>query len=199
MELIPSFSNDLLSQRSACGQATYTSDGMAIFETISQLRHFSRGLLQFAIGLLSQLHPSLLARIDKDMFLRSISCVIDNERVAAPSWVLGPGWTGEDVKIGTDYKPLLGERFNVQSLQELGKKEPDTLIRLWNSDCIDSPDAYNNRKLSDAVAQWERHRKHQGSHIPVAVATERDGDTAFGVQLEQRRKGERNSKSTFRA
>lgn len=182
-------SNDLLSQRSVCEQATYTSDGLAIFEPISQLRHFSRGLLQFIIGLLSQLHPFLLARIDKDMFLRSISCVINNKRVAAPSWELGPGWTGEDVKIGTDYELLLKQCFNVRSLQDLGKKEPEALIRLWNSDCTDSSDAYNNQKLSDAVTQWTQHRKHQGSHIPVAVTTEKEEDIAFGVQPWQRRKG----------
>ena len=166
---------------------------MAIFEPISQLRHFSRGLLQLAIGLVSQLHPHLLARIDKDLFLRSISCVIDNERVAAPSWELGPGWTDEDVKIGTDYQPLLRNRFNVQSLQDLGKKGPDMLIRLWNSDCVDTPDAYNNQKLSGALTQWEQHRKQQGSNIPVTVTTDKAGDTTFGVQLEQRRKGEGDS------
>lgn len=182
-----SLSHHLLSQQTVCQQATYTSDGAAIFEPISQLRHFSRGVLQLSIGLLSQLSPFLLPRIDREKFLEAFSCVVDGKRVSAPPWKLGPGWTGSDVEVGTEYGALLKDYFQAETLEDVARSDPSALIGLWNSDDATSQHPYNNARLTEALEEWNKHKKYQGSNIPVAILTEREGDSSFGAQLGQRR------------
>jgi hypothetical protein len=144
-----------------------TSEGLLLSEPISYIRHWSRQALQLVVGVAAQMDPSIIPRIDSDLFLSSISCVIDGKRIRAPSWDLAPGWTGEDVLIGKDYTELLQSEFGVDSLSEL---DPEALTRLWNSDNHMTDHPFNKPQLTQIAQRWKDHSNHQKRSIPVCVA-----------------------------
>ena len=142
-------------------QATYTSDGTVISEPISYLRHWSRGALELLVGIMGQMDPRILPRIDADKFLSSISGVIDGERIRAPAWDLGPGWKGDDVEIGKRYTGI-------------SDLDAESLVRLWNSDNKETPFPFNKPQLLEARDRWTAHVEEQMRSIPVCALMDED-------------------------
>ncbi|KAJ3504415.1 hypothetical protein NLJ89_g7946 [Agrocybe chaxingu] len=144
----------VLGQHAVCTQATFLTDGLSIFEATSQLRFLSRSMLLWAFRFVSQVHPALLTRIDREKFLSSFSCVVNNRRIAASDWELGPGWTGEDV--------------------QLSELPPSTLARLWNSNDVQTTDFFNNGAINNAIVAWDGHSSRSEANIPICVVVAED-------------------------
>ncbi|KAL0565913.1 hypothetical protein V5O48_016103 [Marasmius crinis-equi] len=143
---------------SSCGSATYIADGLSLMEPRSYLNHTARDLLSLGVWLINQAPPEASLRIDKNKFLESISMKIDNRRVAASPWPLGPGWSGDDVMEGKEYEPLPADVTQ------------DTLQSLRNSDTLtDAP--YGNRERLLHMTRWREHVKQMSGSIPLCVAT----------------------------
>lgn len=162
---------------------------MTLSEPISHLRHWSRTALELITGIATQVDPTLLLRIDAEKFLSSISCVVDGERVRAPSWDLSPTWEGEDVKIGKRYEGLLQSAFNVNSLAELAKEDPAGLMRLWNSDNVNTVHPFNKPRLTDARDSWLAHVRTESAAIPVSVSISETDLIGLEERFQGRRKG----------
>jgi hypothetical protein len=141
------------------------------------------------MGIATQLHPSLLARIDAEKFLSSISFVIDGEHVRAPSWDLSPTWEGEDVMIGKNYGSLLQSAFNVDSFSELAKESLTDLMRLWNSDSWQTEHPFNKPSLTEARESWLAHVKEEAAAIPVSASIREAELIGLDERFQGRRKG----------
>ncbi|KAF9521659.1 hypothetical protein CPB83DRAFT_900448 [Crepidotus variabilis] len=176
-----------LNGRVNCTQATYTSDGSAIFEPISSMRHFTGGFSELCVDLVRQMDPCLLVRVDIAKLISSFSYVVEGVRTQAPEWPLAPGWRGEDVRVGKSYDRLLKKKFNVSSIQELAKKYPKNLAKLWNTDDPGSSLPFGNPEYKAALDQWEAHAKRSRSKIPLYSVT--DSENPFGGRLASRAKG----------
>ncbi|KAF6746511.1 hypothetical protein DFP72DRAFT_1076355 [Ephemerocybe angulata] len=111
-------------QRDPSAQATYTTDGEASMELGMSFNHFARSLLQWNAYAISQFTRRKLPRINRDKFLSCLSFVENGRREEASKWDMGPGWSEEDTKTGTEYE---------QDLDTLGDEE---LLLLYNSDSL---------------------------------------------------------------
>ncbi|KAF9041370.1 hypothetical protein BJ165DRAFT_1530100 [Panaeolus papilionaceus] len=163
-----------VSERPSCEQSTWASDGGNIMSPTAQLNHFSRLLLQAITYFTAQLPPTMVPCVDKKKAMEIVSCVIDNKRVTAREWNLGPGWSGEDTRIGKDYTGLL-HGLGVSNIADLS---PENLALLYNSDSM-SNFAYGSEDLHEAIEQWATHLKGSSSSIPVCVING-EGDIDFG-------------------
>ncbi|KAF9521642.1 hypothetical protein CPB83DRAFT_900449 [Crepidotus variabilis] len=177
----------LLNARVHCEQATYTGDGSSVFEPISQLRDFTGGICELVVGLIRQLDPCLLARVDIHRLISAFSCVVDGVRVQAPDSPLAPGWSGDDVRIGKRYHDFLQSNFDVSSLQKLAEKEPEALALMWNTDVIGSTLPFNNSLYQQAMDEWEAHIKRQQIKIPLYATIK--SQNPLGGRLASRAKG----------
>lgn len=130
-------------------------------------------MLEVVVGILHQMDPTLLPRIDPALFLSSISGVVDGVRVSAPAWDLAPGWHGEDVRIGKDYRELLRSSFDVDTIQELAESRPEALPSLWNSDKFETEFPFNRPQLAEARKGWNNHVERRKASIPVSVRFEK--------------------------
>lgn len=117
--------------------------------------------------LVQQFPPDQLLRFDKERLISSFSSVIDGKRVTPDPWRLGPGWTGEDTRIGKDYRDLLS-KLGVSAPSEL---KPTELALLHNSDTM-GQEPYNNPDILRTKNEWARHVEDYSRHIPVCVVVE---------------------------
>jgi hypothetical protein len=173
-------------KRFQCEQATFVSDGCSVLEPISNLRFCANTLLELCLGIVQQMDPTLLPRIDAEKFLSSISGVIDGERVRAPSWDLAPGWKGKDVEIGTQYADLLQSSFGVSSVNELASKDPQALLCLWNSDNHETDHPFDKPRLTQARDEWNTFVQSAKVSVPVCA---REAVQELGGRYGSQRKG----------
>ena len=169
-----------------CTQANYSRDGTYTSEPISYLRHLSRLALQLVVGITSQWDVTFLPRVDPDLFLSSISCVIDGKRTQAPAWDLAPAWKGEDVQNGKEYTDLLQSAFNVSSLSELAEKDPDSLLQLWNSDNYMTEHPFDRPQITQTRDAWIAHIKEEALSIPLCAI---NGESKSFKRYQSKRKG----------
>lgn len=135
------------------------------------LSQFSRLLLQSITFFVQQLPPEMVPRVDKSMAMKMVSAVIDNKRVTANEWELGPGWTGEDVEIGKDYTDLL-QKLNVKGIEDL---PPSQLALLCNSDAMTQV-PYNNHNLKEALEEWQALISNSKKNVPICVIVDQNKD-----------------------
>ncbi|KAJ3792224.1 hypothetical protein GGU11DRAFT_750336 [Lentinula aff. detonsa] len=81
-----------------------------------------------------------------------------NERIGADQWEMGPGWTGEDTRVGKEY---------IEDFSKLSDKE---WIQLWNSDTF-SDTLFGNEAVPAQKAEWAEYRKKAMSVLPICHAT----------------------------
>jgi hypothetical protein len=167
-----------------------TSDGLTISQRLSHFRHITRMMLQLTVGIGAQVDPSMLFRVDSDQFLSAFSCVVDGERIRAPSWDLAPGWTGDDVKIGQKYAELLQSSFGVDTVSELALTNPEALTRLWNSDNHATEHPFNKPQITEKKEAWVAHSRDQMRGIPVCVV---NGEMESLERFRSKRRGKMDS------
>ena len=161
-------------KRQASSQATYTSDGEAIMDSEANFDHFVRDLLQFTTYAIDQYPRHELARVDKDKFLSAFSVVRNGERVGVSSWDMGPGWTGNDVRVGETY-PEDPKGMPVANLVELHHSDEKT----------DYP--YGNKKVHDHVQAWKAHNEAMTKTIALCVASDIREDNSVQPNANRRR------------
>ncbi|EAU82155.1 hypothetical protein CC1G_11345 [Coprinopsis cinerea okayama7 len=164
-------------------QATYLSQSRAISTAMSYGNHASRSIVTLVSYLISQVDPSLQMRFDRDRLLSSFSWVVPNEemgeaggyvRVCADPWTTGPGWTGDDVRIGKKYE----DTFDAMSYEELVLKR--------NTDAGGTV-PYGNQTAAAVDSAWNRQLDDMTPTFPVCVLS---GETeGQGRGAAQRRKG----------
>ncbi|KAK0482935.1 hypothetical protein EDD18DRAFT_1362350 [Armillaria luteobubalina] len=81
-------------------QATYVSDGGSFLAPQDHFNHSICSLLQWINGIIQQFPPHYFVHFDKDL-LSTFSMELDGVHLAAEPWDLGPGWTGDNVQIGS--------------------------------------------------------------------------------------------------
>ncbi|PPQ86374.1 hypothetical protein CVT25_002452 [Psilocybe cyanescens] len=163
-----------LSETGICGQATWAADGGALLSPKAHINQFSRLLLQAITFFACQLPPDMIPRVDKSLAMKIVSVVIDNKRVTADDWDLGPGWTGDDVKIGTNYTQILAN-LNAISIEDLS---PTALATLCNTD-LASTAPYGNEDLRSATEEWAHYLKKSKEDIPLCVVAEGPQDESI--------------------
>ncbi|KAH6907178.1 hypothetical protein BKA70DRAFT_1223557 [Coprinopsis sp. MPI-PUGE-AT-0042] len=143
-------------------QATYVTDGEALMEAQSHLDYIARGLLQMAAHCVDEAPKHLQLRVDKDLFLRSFSAIIDQVRCSARSWPLGPGWTGSDTVIGKRYKTdeFDFSTMNAQELQSVHNTDKRSNI------------PYGNVAAHALAKQWKDHAVDFSESIPLCMASD---------------------------
>ena len=134
-------------------------DGGKIMEPVTHLNHFSRNIVSLVMHIVQQYDPRSLLRFDRDRLLSSFSCAINGVRTAAGPWQHGPGWSGDDVKIGTEY------------MQDLSTLPEADLAMLWNSN-TPSNAPYGNNVLLEAMTTWAKHKKEWADTLPICVVAE---------------------------
>ncbi|KDR79831.1 hypothetical protein GALMADRAFT_136421 [Galerina marginata CBS 339.88] len=167
-------SSHQLSKQGHCTQATWAADGGSLLTPKAHINHFSRLLTEAIVYFAQQLPPGMLPRVDKSLAMKLVSVVVDNKRITADDWDLGPGWTGEDVEIGKDYTDILAG-LGVQYPQEL---PPRNLALLCNSDSMTQV-PFNNAALQEAAADWSRRLSKAKESIPVCVVADGLEDEAI--------------------
>ncbi|KAJ3819222.1 hypothetical protein F5880DRAFT_1510330 [Lentinula raphanica] len=108
-----------------------------------------------------------LLRINKDQLLSAFTMRNGGTRIAADSWELGPGWTGEDTEVGREYS----QDFDTMSEEELR--------RLWNTNQM-SETIYENEAMEKQWKDWAEERKRAVAALPVCHAT---GEANEGGEL----------------
>ena len=142
-------------------QANFLSDGEALMDKVSHVQHVARAMLQMVCFFMRQLPQHYLARVNKDVFLSSFSYVENGVRVGVGSWDEGPGWQGEDVKIGKQYPEDV----------DLATLSGDELTMLYNSDSYSSA-PYGNREAVDKAKAFKEHCLRWSHTIPLCVASD---------------------------
>jgi hypothetical protein len=118
----------------------------------SKLDHFARGCLQIITHMIGQYPKHHMARVDKDKFLSAFSAVIGGTRVAAKPWVMGPGWSGEDTRIGKDM-------------------DGEELDGTYNTDSqSDTP--FGNTEARGLCDEWAAHMEEWSKTIPLCMASD---------------------------
>lgn len=176
----------MLSEQGYCTQATWAADGTSTLTPHGTITQFSRLLTQSIVYFAQQLPPAMLPRVDKSMAMKMVSVVVNNKRITADEWELGPGWTGEDVHIGKDYEELL-KSLKVKHPEDLPAKD---LALLCNSDSLTQV-PFGNVPLRDATIEWSGHLSKSKECIPVCVVTDGEEDESYlgGRIVIQARKG----------
>jgi hypothetical protein len=172
--------------RTRPNQATWAVDGTSSLTPNGQVTQFNCLLTQAIVYFAQQLPPAMLPRVDKSMAMKMVSVVVDNKRITADDWELGPGWMGEDVRIGKDYTEVMNS-LNVECPEDLPAKK---LALLCNSDAM-TQIPFNNVSLQDATAEWSTHLSKSKECIPVCVVADGEEDESLigGRIVIQARKG----------
>ncbi|KAJ3752368.1 hypothetical protein EV360DRAFT_88819 [Lentinula raphanica] len=136
----------------------YMADGANFMDDQSFLNHIARNYLCLLTYLIRQAPREKLLRIDKDRLLSAFTMRSGGTRIAADSWKLGPGWTGEDTEVGREYP----QDFDTMSEEELR--------RLWNTDQM-SETIYGNEAMEKQRKDWAEERKRAVAALPVCHAT----------------------------
>lgn len=155
----------------------------------SYLNYFARNITELVAYLTHQAPPELLLRFDKSALISSFSAVIDSKRVQSDQWDNGPGWSGEDTRIGKDYLDIL-RTLKVSKIEELPAHD---LALLYNSDS-QSQAPYGNRNIQAASLHWAAHTAECSKNIPVCVVVDglSDADKLGGrISQAARRKGKK--------
>jgi len=147
-----------------------------MFQPISQVKHLTRSIVELIMGLVTQVNPCLLLRVDVPKLIQSFSYIEDLIRVEAPAWDMPPGWASEDLEVGYDYRELLKDEFQVETIEELAEKDPAGLAKLWNSNTVASEAPYNRTDYKEAVEEWAKHSVRAEAAIPVCVLTKEGRD-----------------------
>ncbi|KDR76755.1 hypothetical protein GALMADRAFT_210635 [Galerina marginata CBS 339.88] len=187
-------SSHQLSEQGHCTQATWAADGGSVLTPKAHLNHFSRLLTEAIVYFAQQLPPGMVPRVDKSLAMKLVSAVVDNKRITADDWELGPGWTGDDVEIGKDYSELLAT-LGVKHPQDLPPRE---LALLCNSDSM-SQEPFNNAALQAATEDWSKRLAKAKESIPVCVVADGLDDEAVmgGRIVVQARKDYRSNRVSF--
>ncbi|KAJ3964123.1 hypothetical protein EV361DRAFT_980594 [Lentinula raphanica] len=143
------------------------ADGANFMDDQSFLNHIARNYLCLLTYLIRQAPREKLLRIDKDRLLSAFTMRSGGTRIAADSWELGPGWTGEDTEVGREYP----QDFDTMSEEELR--------RLWNTDRM-SETIYGNEAMEKQRKDWAEARKRAVAALPVCHAT---GEANEGGEL----------------
>lgn len=122
-------------------QSNFLSDGINIMEEASHFEHSVRSLQILTVYLLNQLPQHYLARLDTEKFASSFSFVQNSTRVAAKPWDVGPGWSGDDTRIGKQYSPPPTELAS------------ENLAKAHNTD-KDSQAPYGNEEILEGAQRW---------------------------------------------
>ncbi|KAJ3710315.1 hypothetical protein C8R42DRAFT_729458 [Lentinula raphanica] len=138
--------------------ANYIADGLGVMDDQSYLDHFSRNMLMFMLYMARQAPREGLLRIDTGRFLSSFTMRSGQERIEASPWERGPGWTGEDTRVGKKYA------------EDFSKLSEEELRQLWNTDSK-SDTIYGNTWIATQREEWEEHRRMMMSSIPICHAT----------------------------
>ncbi|KAJ3978825.1 hypothetical protein F5890DRAFT_1479023 [Lentinula detonsa] len=115
-------------------------------------------MLSLVAYLVRQAPIQNLVRVDKNILLSAFSMRSGNERIGADQWEMGPGWTGEDTRVGKEY---------IEDFSKLSDKE---WIQLWNSDTF-SDTLFGNEAVPAQKAEWAEYRKKAMSVLPICHAT----------------------------
>ncbi|KDR66009.1 hypothetical protein GALMADRAFT_148182 [Galerina marginata CBS 339.88] len=175
-ELRDPSTSHMLSTRSYCEQATFTSDSGSVMAPESILRHFSRCAVELLSETMRQLDPALLPRLDVQGFMNCITFNINGVRTAAPDWELAPGWRGEDTRPGKDVSSLLQQSFGQVDPTNLSI---DQLLHACNSDNHTSEDPYGNPAITAALNGWHEYTNKASRNIPICVVNG-EGQAALG-------------------
>ncbi|KAF8824175.1 hypothetical protein HHX47_DHR8000002 [Lentinula edodes] len=99
-----------------------------------------------------------LVRVDKEKFLSAFSMRDGNVRIGTQPWELGPGWTGDDVRIGKIYE----NDFDAMSEEQC--------LQLWNSDTgSDLPFGNEGIRLQREV--WKEYKMQAMQVLPICHAS----------------------------
>ncbi|KAK0186922.1 hypothetical protein F5146DRAFT_1141771 [Armillaria mellea] len=82
-------------------QATYVNNGGSFLAPKDHFNHSVHSLLQWIHGIIQQFPPHYFVCYDKDLLLSTFSMELEGVCLAVEPWDLGPGWTGDDVQIGS--------------------------------------------------------------------------------------------------
>ncbi|THU76781.1 hypothetical protein K435DRAFT_878731 [Dendrothele bispora CBS 962.96] len=147
-------------ERNTTTQANYTSDGLRLMDEHSYFLWFTRSCISKCSGFVNQTPPDLRIRIDEELFLSSFSMVHEGTRIQAPSWPMGPGWKGDDVRIGKRYDDL--QLLDIEDPDEREREK----IRKWNSD-EGSGYPYGKKERLDQSMKWKELTKVSGQCYPL--------------------------------
>lgn len=131
-------------------QSNYLSDGINIMEEASHFEHSVRSFQILIVYLLNQLPQHYLARLDTQIFASAFSFVQDSTRVAAQPWAAGPGWNGEDTRIGKQYSPSPTE-LPSEDLAKQHNSDKDTEAPYGNEEILEG-----NQAWTADTAEWSR-------------------------------------------
>ncbi|THV03432.1 hypothetical protein K435DRAFT_914036 [Dendrothele bispora CBS 962.96] len=147
-------------ERNTTTQANYTTDGLRLMDEHSYFLWFTRSCISKCSGFVNQTPPDLRIRIDEELFLSSFSMVHEGTRIQAPSWPMGPGWKGDDVRIGKRYDDL--QLLDIEDPYEREREK----IRKWNSD-EGSDYPYGKKERHDQSMKWKELTKESGQCYPL--------------------------------
>ncbi|KAJ3991597.1 hypothetical protein F5050DRAFT_1866001 [Lentinula boryana] len=137
---------------------SYISDGLVFMDDKSYLNHLSRNMLSLVAYLVRQAPIQNLVWVDKNILLSAFSMRSGNERIGADQWEMGPGWMGEDTRVGKEY---------MEDFSKLSDKEWN---QLWNSDTF-SDTLFGNKAVPAQKEEWAEYRKKAMSVLPICHAT----------------------------
>ncbi|KAK0474681.1 hypothetical protein EDD18DRAFT_1367568 [Armillaria luteobubalina] len=102
-------------------QATYVSDGGSFLAPQDHFNHSICSLLQWINGIIQQFPPHYFVCFNKDLLLSAFSMELDGVHLAAEPWDLGPGWTGDDIQIGSKSDVSIESMSPQQSPQQIAQ------------------------------------------------------------------------------
>ncbi len=143
--------------RNYAEQATYVSDGGSFLAPKDHFNHSIRSLLQWINGIIQQFPPHYFVRFDKELLLSAFSMELEGVRLAAEPWDLGPGWTGNDVRIGSK------SDVSIESMT------PQQLAQCWNTNDCASSAPYGNTNIEKVEEAFYTLAEEMGRTIPLNV------------------------------
>ncbi len=149
-------------------QATYVSDGGSFLAPKDHFNHSIRSLLQWINGIIQQFPPHYFVRFDKELLLSAFSMELEGVRLAAEPWDLGPGWTGNDVRIGSK------SDVSIESMT------PQQLAQRWNTNDCASSAPYGNTNIEKVEEAFYTLAEEMGRTIPLNVGALRNMERPLG-------------------
>ncbi|KAK0477731.1 hypothetical protein EDD18DRAFT_1365298 [Armillaria luteobubalina] len=136
-------------------QATYVSNGGSFLAPQDHFNHSIHSLLQWINGIIQQFPPHYFVRFDKDLLLSMFSMELDGVRLAAEPWDLGPGWTGDNVQIGSK------SDVSVKSMS------PQQIAQRWNTNDCGNLAPYGNTNIKKVEEAFYTLAEEMGQTIPL--------------------------------
>ncbi|KAH7875772.1 uncharacterized protein C8R40DRAFT_1169900 [Lentinula edodes] len=152
------FASHAYADRGLTTYGNYIADGLSFMTEQSYLNHLSRNFLCFVTYMIRQAPMDGLVRVDKEKFLSAFSMRDGNVQIGTQPWELGPGWTGDDVRIGKIYE----NDFDAMSEEEC--------LQLWNSDTgSDLP--FGNKGIRLQREVWKEYKMQAMQVLPICHAS----------------------------